>query len=154
MLTLERGLPPSLHEFLNELKQIYTMELVHAKCKPVFQHEYALSNLKAKGYKLAVASNSIRNTVEVMMQKANLLQYFDLMMSNQDVTKGKPDPEMYEKSVCRLDCKPEDCLIIEDNDNGIRAAKAAGGHVLVVKNVHDVTLDNIVARIQQIEGAA
>src|SRR5471032_1181815 len=61
MLSREQTLPRSLHGFLNELKQLYTTEIVHARCKPVFQHEYALSHLKAAGYKLAVASNSVRN---------------------------------------------------------------------------------------------
>ena len=95
MLTVERGLPTSLHQFLNDLKQLYTMELVHARCRPVFQHEYCLSKLKADGYKLAVASNSVRNSVEVMMQKSNLLGYLDALLSNQDVIRGKPDPEIY-----------------------------------------------------------
>src|SRR5438067_1712025 len=54
MLTREEGLPTSLHGFLNELKQIYTMELTHAKCKPLFCHEYALAKLKGLGYKVAV----------------------------------------------------------------------------------------------------
>jgi len=75
MLTLERGLPKGLHQFINDLKQIYTMEMIFQKCKPVFYHEYALSRLKAEGYRLAVASNSIRQTVELMMEKSNLARY-------------------------------------------------------------------------------
>ena len=75
--------------FINELKQRYTMDMVHQFCKPDFIHQYALSKLKEEGYKLAVASNSIRNTVKVMMEKANLLQYLDVFMSNQDVIRAK-----------------------------------------------------------------
>ena len=154
MLTLEHGLPKSLHKFLNTLKQIYTMEIVHARCKPVFQHEYALSNLKAAGYQLAVASNSVRNSVEVMMEKSNLSQYLDVLLSNQDVSKGKPDPEIYLKTMERLGRDPKECLVVEDNEHGIRSATAAGAHVLVVKTVHDVTLDNITRAIQRAEGEA
>ena len=106
MLTHERGLPLPLHGLLNDLKQIYTMELVYTRCKPVFQHEQALSNLKAAGYTLAVASNSIRASVEAMMQKSNLLPYLSLIMSNQDVEKGKPDPEIYVNAFKRLGFKP------------------------------------------------
>lgn len=69
MLSVERDLPLELHNFINEMKQEYTMEIVYAQCKPTFVHQYALSSLKKLGYKLAVASNSIRNTVEVMMEK-------------------------------------------------------------------------------------
>ncbi|EFM2932899.1 HAD family phosphatase [Campylobacter jejuni] len=70
MLSLERGLPKSLHSFINELKQQYTMEIVYSLCKPRFHHEYALSKLKFEGYKMAVCSNSIRNSIKVMMKKS------------------------------------------------------------------------------------
>lgn len=151
MLTLERGLPQPLHGFLNELKQLYTMEIVHARCKPIFQHEYALSKLKASGYRLAVASNSVRDSVSVMMQKSNLMPYLDLLMSNQDVTHGKPDPEIYVKSIRQLGLKPEECLVVEDNDNGIRAAQASGAHLMIVKSVHDVTYQNVMEHVRQSE---
>src|SRR4051812_14635504 len=63
MLSQDRGLPRGLHGFLNDLKQLYTTELVHLRCRPSFAHEYALSKLKDLGYKLAVASNSVRASV-------------------------------------------------------------------------------------------
>jgi len=151
MLSLESGLPKALHRFINEMKQEYTMEIVHTQCKPQFVHEFALSQLKSKGYKLAVASNSIRNTVEVMMQKARLDPYLDLLLSNQDVKKGKPDPEIYSKAIEHFGFKPHECLIVEDNENGIKAAKASGAHVLVVREVTDTNINNIMARICQVE---
>jgi len=152
LLTLERGLPKELHVFINEMKQKFTMEIVHARCKPTFIHEYALSNLKDKGYKLAVCSNSVRNTVETMMQRSALSGYLDFMMSNEDVSRGKPDPEMYVRSMGHFALKPTECLIIEDNENGIKAARASGGHLLVVKEVTEVNLSNIINRISEIEG--
>ncbi len=151
MLTKEQGLPPSLHGFLNELKQLYTMELVHARCKPLFQHQYALANLKADGLKLAVASNSVRNTVEVMMRKSNLYQYLDTIVSNEDVRQAKPNPEIYQTAFRRLGVKPEEALVLEDNEHGIAAATDAGAHLMVVKEVTDVTYDNIVHSIRRIE---
>ncbi|MCX8130435.1 MAG: HAD family phosphatase [Clostridia bacterium] len=151
MLTLDRGLPSSLHSFINELKQMYTMEIVHARCKPLFQHEFALSALKTNGYKLAVASNSIRHSIEVMMQKSNLIQYLDLIMSNEDVKAAKPDPEIYERTISKLDLTPVDCLVLEDNENGIKAAKAAGTHVMIINSVSDVCYDNISSEIKRIE---
>jgi beta-phosphoglucomutase len=154
ILTLDRGLPTGLHSFLNELKQLYTIELVHARCKPIFQHEYALSNLKSAGFKLAVASNSVRSSIELMMQKSNLIDYLDLFLSNQDVKVGKPDPEIYEKVIFYLGLSPAECLVVEDNENGIKAAQGAGANLMVVKTVYDVTLDNINNRIQQIEEIA
>lgn len=152
MLTLERDFPRALHGFLNDLKQIYTQEIVHAKCKPVFQHEYAISKLKARGYKLAVASNAIRSSVELMLDKAKLLGYFDAVLSNQDVTKSKPDPEIYFKSISMLGVKPDECLVVEDNEKGIAAAEAAGAHLMVVQSVYDVTLQNLSESIRRCEG--
>jgi HAD superfamily hydrolase (TIGR01509 family) len=153
MLTREQGLPLPLHSFLNELKQIYTMEIVHTRCKPVFQHERALSTLKSQGYTLAVASNSIRASIDAMMEKSNLLPYLSLIMSNQDVERGKPDPEIYLKSFQRLGFAPQECLVVEDNEHGIRAARSSGAHLLAVRDVHDVHVENIVNAIRAAEAS-
>ena len=150
MLSAERGLPVELHSFINEMKQTYTMEMVHTQCKPRFVHEYALSKLKAMDYKLGLASNSVRSTIEVMIQKAKLAQYLDVQMSAEDVTIGKPDPEIYIKAMEHLGIKPSECLIVEDNENGILAARASGAHVMVVKEVDDVNIENILNMIQKI----
>lgn len=151
MLTREHGLPPSLHGFLNELKQLYTTEIVHARCKPLFQHEYALSNLRAGGMKLAVASNSIRASIELMMVKSNLRGYLDAIVSNQDVKVGKPDPEIYVKAMGLIGVTPAETLVVEDNEHGIAAARAAGAHLMIVEEVTDVTLDNISRHLQLAE---
>ncbi|ALM08451.1 HAD family hydrolase [Sediminicola sp. YIK13] len=151
MLSVENGLPKKLHDFINNMKQSYTMEIVHAQCKPVFYHEYALAKLKSENYKMAVCSNSVRNTVKVMMERASLNQYLEFFISNQDVLNGKPDPEMYIKAISRLKLKPEECLIVEDNENGIKAAKASGAHVMQVETVEDVYFMNIKKHIIQIE---
>lgn len=154
ILSLESGLPRELHAFINEMKQAYTMEIVHAQCKPRFVHEYALSTLKSMNYKLVVASNSIRHTVEVMMQKARLASYLDQMLSASDVSCPKPDPEIYLTAVSRLGLSPKECLVVEDNENGIKAAAASGAHVLTVREVNEVNLDNILNRIRLAEEEA
>jgi beta-phosphoglucomutase-like phosphatase (HAD superfamily) len=128
------------------------MELVYTKCKPQFTHQFALSKLKSEGYHLALGSNSIRETIETMIEKAALIDYFDFMLSNQDVKNAKPDPEIYLLAISRLGMNPDECLIVEDNQNGIKAALASGAHLFRVKDVHDVTYQNIKKRIQEIEG--
>lgn len=143
MLTMEKGMPKKLHKFINNLKQQYTVDKIFTDCHPMFHHEYALSSLKAEGYHIAVASNSVRKTVELMMEKSNLLPYLDFFLSNQDVTKSKPDPEIYNTAIKRLGLQPKECLVVEDNKNGIQAAKAAGAHVMEVNTVYDVNYDNI-----------
>ena len=151
MLSMERGLPKGLHSFINHMKQIYTMQHVYMKCKPLFCHQYALSKLKSEGYKLALGSNSVRITIDMMMDKADLTKYMDFMLSNQDVTKSKPDPEIYNTAIQRFKLKPEECLIVEDNQNGIKAALASGAHLLKVETVYDVNYANIRRRINEIE---
>jgi beta-phosphoglucomutase len=152
MLSIEKGLPRSLHNFINDLKQKYTMEIIYQKCKPVFHHQYALSKLQKEGYKLCVCSNSVRKTVEVMMEKAALNDYLEFYLSNQDVINSKPDPEIYLKAMERLNLSPQECLIVEDNENGIKAAKASGAYVLQVYSVEDVNYQNIKSKICEIEG--
>lgn len=151
MLSSESGLPRELHKFINDMKQQYTMEIVYASCKPTFHHEYALSKLKNSGYKMAVCSNSIRNTIEIMMKKASLEEYFEFYVSNQDVKNGKPDPEMYNLAIKQLGLTPKECMIIEDNENGIKAAKASGAWVMEVDVVEDVNIHNIEKNIKKFE---
>ena len=143
MLSMERGMPRRLHKFINELKQQYTVDKIFTDCRPVFAHEYALAKLKEEGYRIAVASNSVRHTIELMMEKSNLMPYLDFFLSNQDVTKAKPDPEIYRTAVSRLGLTPQECMVVEDNRNGIQAAKSAGTHVMEVSTVYDVNYANI-----------
>lgn len=151
MLSKRYYLPEQLHPFINDLKQSYTTELVYQRCHPMFHHEYALSKLKQEGYKIAVCSNSIRKTIELMMDRAKLTPYLDLIISNEDVTKAKPDPEMYLTTIKKFGLKPEECIIVEDNLNGIQAGKASGASVLEVGTVYDVNYENIMRKIGECE---
>lgn len=153
MLSMERGLPEALHGFINEMKQIYTMEVIYAKCKPVFHHQFALSRLKAEGYRMAVCSNSIRNTIAMMLERAELLPFLEFFLSNQDVSAPKPAPDMYLKAIERMGLRPDDCLIVEDNPNGIKAARDSGAHVMCVHDVREVNHANITRTIAELEAA-
>jgi len=150
-LSQEKGLPESLHDIINQKKQTYTVEIASQLCKPRENHEYALSKLKSEGYRMACCSNSIRSTIELMIGRANLIQYFEFMLSNQDVTKSKPDPEIYQTAMKRMGLQPNECLICEDNKNGIAAAIASGAFLFKVGTVDDVTYNNIKNRIKEIE---
>ena len=87
------------------------------------------------------------------MKLSALDPYLDLMVSNEDVTRGKPDPEMYLKAMEVLGVKPHEALILEDNDHGIEAALASGGHLMKIGVPDDVTYHAIRARIAEIEKA-
>ncbi|HEU5006857.1 MAG TPA: HAD family phosphatase [Jatrophihabitantaceae bacterium] len=154
MLTLEHGLPRSLHGFLNGLKQRYTMDIVATQCRPTFAHEYALSRLRHDGLRLAVASNSVRPSVEAIMDKTALATHLEFTLSNEDVTRAKPDPEIYLQAIERLRLTPREVLVVEDNDKGVRAATTAGAHVLTVRGPGDVTYEAICAEMRFASGHA
>lgn len=151
MLSEQYYLPEELHDFINKVKQQYTADITNQRCKPMFHHEYALSKLHNMDYKIAVCSNSVRNTIEMMMERAKLSPYIDMIISNEDVVKAKPDPEMYDTAISRFHLEPSECLVIEDNPNGIAAGKASGAFVMPVSTVYDVTFDNITNWINKCE---
>lgn len=150
MLSLEHDLPRSLHPFLNRLKQRYTMDIVATRCRPTFAHEYALSRLRQDGLRLAVASNSIRRSIEAIMDKTALARHLEFTLSNEDVTRGKPDPEIYCLAIDRLRLAPDEVLVVEDNEKGVRAATAAGAHVLTVRTPADVTYEAVSAELKYV----
>lgn len=144
-------LPLSQHDFINELKQHYTMQLVQQHCRPQYQHQYALARLRQAGLRLAVASNSVRASVETMLARAELLPYLEFTLSNEDVARGKPDPEIYLKALAQLGLRPGECVIVEDNPHGLAAARATGAHVLAVRSPSQVSWPRLWAFIQECE---
>lgn len=80
--------------------------------------------LKEQGYRLAIGSSS-RNT-KYILEKTNLSQYFDAISDGTNITKSKPDPEVFLKAAQYLGEAPERCVVVEDAHAGIDAAKAAG----------------------------
>jgi len=151
MLSQELNLPRSLHRFINRMKQHYTNEIIAESLKPNHDHVYATWRLRMEGLKLAVASNSIRATVEFMIRKAELTKYFEYLLSNEDVVDPKPSPLIYERAMDLLGVNPENTLIVEDSPFGLQAAYASGAHVLQVASIHEVNYRNIRERMEEIE---
>ena len=143
LLTETVSLPVGLHQIINDLKQKYTLRIAAEKTTPTFCHEYVLSFLKNSGYKLACCSNSMKQTIHDMLSRANILQYFDLILSNEDVEKAKPSPEIYSKAINYFGLKPFECIVVEDNKNGIEAGIAAGAHVIEINETSDVNINTI-----------
>lgn len=138
MLTAEAGLPPSLHDTIRKLKQVWTKTEILTKCRPTFEKEYLLSRLRQEGFRLAVCSNAIRETVHLMLERALLVPYLDLTLTNEDVVDPKPSPAIYQKAMQMMDVLPEETVIVEDAPHGIRAARATGAHVCAVQGFHEV----------------
>jgi HAD superfamily hydrolase (TIGR01509 family) len=155
ILSETRGLPAGLHALINELKQKFTLAKIPTHCPPVFQHRYLLSQLVKQKFRLALCSNSVRKTVDEMMRTADLACFFDLTLSNEDIRHPKPHPEIYLEAAKRLNVQPDRCLVVEDNANGIRSAKAAGMHVVEVADPDAVTYDRIASALEAVaRGAA
>ncbi len=133
-------LPAGLKDFLNEVKQNYTKELIPKYCPPDYSKIILLRHLKSQGYRLACCSNSVRETLHLMLRSAGLFDLFDLVLGNDEISQPKPHPEIYLTAFQRLGVQPGECIIVEDSPYGIAAAKASGATVYEVKGVNDVNL--------------
>lgn len=84
-------------------------------------------------YKTALVTTASKKNTYDILKKNNLIYIFDLILTGDDVTKSKPDPEGYNKVMAFYGANPEECMIFEDSDVGIEAAEASGAYVFVVK---------------------
>ena len=91
---------------------------------------YVLPKLKAKGYKLAIASSSSMQNIKTVTRQCGIDQYFDCMVSGFDFEESKPDPAIYLETLQRLDLKPEEVIAIEDSTYGIQACINANVRVI------------------------
>jgi beta-phosphoglucomutase len=138
MLSVEKGFPRGLHSLVNKIKQKYTREEILRSCTPVFEKEFMVHQLKREGYKLAVCSNSIRESVELMLRGSGIFELFDCVLSNEDVAQAKPDPEIYLTACRRLGIQPHEAVIVEDAPHGIEAARRSGGVLCQVSGFNEV----------------
>jgi HAD superfamily hydrolase (TIGR01509 family) len=90
----------------------------------------------AARWPLAVASSSNPELIEVVLDAAGLHDVIRVVVSSQEVPRGKPAPDVYLEAARRLGVEPRDCAAVEDSHNGIRSAKAAGMRVLALPNFH------------------
>jgi HAD superfamily hydrolase (TIGR01509 family) len=150
MLTLRKGLPVNKHKQIWEDKQKYTLEALRS-LQPNDNLIKTISNLVDDGYKIAVCSNSIRKTVLTVLSKLSIIEYVDLILSNEDVKNSKPHPEMYWKAISMMGCLPEETLIVEDSPYGLLAASRSKSHILRVNNPNDVTYSNITIKLNKIQ---
>jgi len=150
MLTERKGLPKNNHQTIWEDKQRYTLQMLR-ELKPNQTLQSLMSALSEDGYKLAVCSNSIRKTVLTVLAKLGIIEFMDLIISNEDVKNSKPHPEMYWNAISTMGCLPEETLIVEDSPYGLMAAARSKSHILRVKNPQEVTYTNIFKKLNQIK---
>ncbi|MEY4333817.1 MAG: Synechococcus phage, partial [Bacteroidota bacterium] len=151
LLTKNKQLPTNCYDRIWKRKQDLTVEAI-SQLKPNEQLINLFKILRLEGFQLAVASNSIRRSVLVMLSKIGLIEYMDLIISNEDVKNSKPHPEMYWKAMSMMECLPEETLIVEDSPHGLLAASRSRANVLRVDNPHDLTLEKIKNKLNQNKG--
>jgi beta-phosphoglucomutase len=112
---------------------------------------------------LAVASGALRTEIETILSTAGLLNYFQGVVSAEDVIQGKPEPEIFLKALARLNASPgnrnwispAECVVIEDSKEGVKGARRAGMKCLAVTNSHPAALlneaDAVVKSLEEID---
>ena len=141
----EKGLSGMEFQSIWLRKQVYTSQMLR-ELTPDTRLIEVLRKLKEK-YTIAVASNSIRDSVKITLLKLGLLEYVDFYLSNEDVRHPKPHPEIYLRSMIQSGATPKETLIIEDSVIGRNAANNSGAYLLGVNNSLDVTYEHITGHI-------
>jgi len=147
MLSDERGLPWEDHVLVWDLKQKYTEDAFSA-VQPDNQLISIFKDLKAEGYHIACASNSIRKTLVTALKNLGLIYYVDLFLSNEDVKNSKPHSDIYWMTMQHFAVHPQETLIVEDSPHGLFAAHNSNANVLRVKNRADLTYEKIHFAVQ------
>jgi beta-phosphoglucomutase len=112
-------------------REIYADHIVPLSGLPDF-----LDSLKENSVKTAVATAAPRINMDFVFEKTGLRKYFDVLIDATEVTRGKPDPEIYLKAAQRLSCLPDSCLVFEDSFPGVQAARRAGMKVIALATSH------------------
>ena len=115
-------------EVVRRLEEIYRREL------PLVEGAREAVERLAARWPLALASSSNRELIDLVLELSGLARHFSVTVSSEEVARGKPAPDVYLEAGRRLGVPPERCAAIEDSENGIRSAKAAGMRVLAIPN--------------------
>lgn len=143
LLTEKKELPESLHEKVWKLKQEKTANVIKSTLTRDDRLCEILKNLH-QDYKIYVASNSINESVRLMLYKTGLIEHVDYYVSNEDVKHPKPHSEIYFRCMIHAGVNPQECLIIEDSYFGRMAAVDSGAFVLGVDFPEDVKYEKII----------
>lgn len=131
---LERQLGRALdREAIRQRRRQRFQELIAGQTARPGVTDY-LEAASARGLRLAVASSAPRDWVAGHLERLGLRQYFDCLRCADDVTRVKPDPELYLAALAALDVLPTEAIALEDSPNGITAAKRAGLFCVAVPN--------------------
>ena len=149
MLSQEKGLDYNLHKLVWTEKQTITNEKLKS-ITPNTNLITLLKKLSEDGFKIACCSNSIRKTVLTVLSKLDIIEYFDQILSNEDVKNSKPHPEIYWKVISDMGVIADETLIVEDSPYGLLAAARTHAPILRVKSPKEVTIENVYEKLNQL----
>src|SRR6184192_4155576 len=127
-------------EELDDLERLYYKEATSMQQLLPGVEKY-LAEARRLGLKMAIASSSGSTWVMEHLERFGIHEHFDAIVSREDVTRTKPDPELYRTALDRLSVSPNETIAFEDSTNGIRAAKAAQLFCVAVPNRLTADLD-------------
>ena len=149
LLITQNRVSPEEQDRIFQLKQKYTKDTILATAKNDTVKTDMLSYLKQMSIKVACVTNSITETATLMLETTGQYPYMDLLISNEQVRQPKPHGEGYIRAMVKFGTYPDETLIVEDSEVGLRAASSTGAHIYRVKDSYDVTLNNIKAEIER-----
>lgn len=145
ILEKEGRIKKEMFQKIWDLKQEKTIDVIHDSA---FRDETKFRlHEGTRNYKKVCVTNSIKKTAYLMLEKTEQLKFMDAVITNEDVKEPKPDPEGYLKAISILKLEPKECMIIEDAEKGINAAKKSGANLYIVQGYPEVTLENILSKI-------
>lgn len=106
----------------------------NAEVQPVYGITELLEMLMGMDVKIGLASSASREVIEIVLARFGFRDKFDIVLSGTELPKSKPDPEIYLITAKSLAVEPEDCVVLEDSQSGIAAAKAAGMYCIAYRN--------------------
>ena len=124
-------------------KQRRTLQLIHSLAKPYPDIVEMMARLKGEHKRIGICSNAVRATVYAVMWRTRIVRYIDLVLSNEEAPKPKPNPLIYEMALSCMHAKPEDAVAVEDHPRGVAAAMAAGIRVVTVAGPDELCYERL-----------
>lgn len=151
LLSEKKDLPKDVHDKIWRRKQELTSSVIKDKVPFNERLRSVLRQLKNDGHKIYVCSNSIRESLKLMLYKTGLIEFVDYYIANDDVNEPKPSPEMYLRAMVHAGAKPSETIIVEDSYHGRQAATDSGGHLCGVEAPSDVTYERLSKQIREVK---
>ena len=126
---------------MSDEKEVIFREIYKGKINPIEGFKKFLIDIKSKHILVGLASNAVRKNVSLIINELNIFNDFDSIICGDEVNNGKPNPEMFNKTINRFNIKKDECLIFEDSLEGVKAAKNSGVKVVgISSSTSDKTL--------------